>query len=237
MKTVEVYEANIRGVVHASMDAARGFVRDNPMTPEYVVEMLFERGVLEVMPDGSVKAKVQVVTRTDGSAHNVSADYKPHWPRMGVVLDIIKEGPIKLRALQEKLEAKGETHSHWLTLHSLWHLEKVGKIEVDKGSKKYRLKGWAKTAQGIEEDKPRPPTLYSTYMSLKRAVEDDAIAGREAPVKEVLTHWFPDAKPEEYHACVAQLIEGGFVSYDEKAGKYAFLKAPPSPLMVEEVDA
>lgn len=142
MKINMVYESKLRASKFKDLDVARKAVKEDVLTADYVIDLMVDRGVLEIMEDGSVKGvSIDKQAKAEGGHKNTSLDWKRHWPKKASIMQVLAKEPMKFRELQAKLAASGDVSSHWLTLHAIWFLEKAG--DVVKDGKAYRLAGHA----------------------------------------------------------------------------------------------
>lgn len=151
----------------ASLDAARKWIGKNPLLTDYVLDLMIERGVLEVRPDGTVGGRaIVLVDKRGGKRPNISTEWRDVWPPREALLAAMAT-PTKFRDLQKALKAGGHPANHWFTLHAIWALEKQGLVE-HKG-KLYAVVAEDVSAPELEDDFPSEAELE------KQSRKDDEI--------------------------------------------------------------
>lgn len=141
MDTIKAFERKMREANFASLDEARSSLKAHPLSAEYTLALLVERGVLAVTEDGAVipgRGPDPLVVPKRGSLAKTPLgpdDWKPEWPQKDLLMSYLDggyEGPsVKFKWVQKMLASRGQPHSHWITLHAIWHLMKQGWAEKD----------------------------------------------------------------------------------------------------------
>jgi len=128
------YLSAIKAVTHSSLDSCREWVRNNPMTGDFVVHQLLQDKALAMKEDGSVvgvKTSAEV-KQAGGPNFNVSTEWKSTWPQRSFLESIIMDNqPVKLREIQEYLKQAGQPNGHWFVLHAIWALMKLGVVSKE----------------------------------------------------------------------------------------------------------
>lgn len=128
MNSITVFETQARTLRLDSMDALRAFAKGSPLVTEYAADLLIERGVLMVLPDGMVvgaQLKKTVTTPTH-------LTWKTVWPKKDTLVAMIAE-PIKFKDLRENLIDAGEVGNHWHVVHALKALMNAGLATKEAG--------------------------------------------------------------------------------------------------------
>ncbi len=181
MKTTKVFEQNMRECSYASLDSARAGVIQRPMVADYLIDLLVDRGVIKIQPDGTVVGAEdkRYEGRTDPK-ESVSGEWRTNWPSKQSLLNILGAKPAgaKFRDLQGSLIQDGEPASHWIVLHAIWNLTKASLVVKD--GKKYRLTDAGEIASYEETNKGKPNNK-------KSAPKDDS--WHREDFDEVLSVW------------------------------------------------
>jgi hypothetical protein len=132
MKTTMVYDSYMRSMSFLTFDALLKAIREHALTPNYVADLLMDRGIITPKADGTwVGVPLQASEPSKKTRRGETpVDWNPAWPSKEALLEIIgSKREIKFLMILKHLADRSETATHWYTVHALRHLVRDGKIE------------------------------------------------------------------------------------------------------------
>jgi hypothetical protein len=218
MSTKQVFEDKFRAQKFADHDAARAAIKKAPMLAEYVLEVLIDRGALEVTESGElIGGQGGYHKEKDGGEllAYVGKTWGSTWPKKESVLTALKTGSKRFGEIQADLEEMGDKCGHWTVIHSLRFLLKTG--EVIKTEKTYRLAS-AQKSTAIDDEKPDADTQILIDACLKvggiypvRKVAEEV---KKAYAQKGVT-W--TEKPDSLFGTIQELEEAGWIPVGKDA--------------------
>lgn len=127
MKPTIAFEEAIRPLSFENTNAARTALLAHPLAADFLLESMFERGVLAALMDGRVAGIQKVMKRADPK-DGVSKEWKDTWPQRFTLMEMLADGPQPLTQIRAWLKEEKQPSGHWLTLHALWRLIKDGDV-------------------------------------------------------------------------------------------------------------
>lgn len=127
MKPTTAFEEAIRPLSFENTNAARAALLNHPLAADFLLECMFERGVLAALMDGRVSG-IQKISKCADPKDGVAKDWKETWPDRDALIDMLSDDPQPLSQIRAWLKDDKNPCGHWLTLHALWRLIKDGDV-------------------------------------------------------------------------------------------------------------
>lgn len=160
-------EKKLRTASFPSMSAARDGLVSHPLAADYLLSLLVDRGVLRINDDGSVAGTGERIQRGEPKKPAETREWQDRWPQRYNLACALEPAddcpPFRFRDVQNALMNYNDVHSHWLTLHAIWWLMKIG--HAQKRGDAYEL-----TPDGIEWLKAERASRGASFAEILKAV-------------------------------------------------------------------